>query len=109
AQRVRTRLATETPGAEIRMVTGRLFRVSGMVTDSQGRQHTRMNGCLGVATGAQGRTSARMNGSLVRATGNSVSSFGFSTDEQGRFQMRNIPPGSYKLLVRGRLTGHLDN
>ena len=91
AQRVRTRLATETPGAEIRMVTGRLFRISGMVTDSQGR------------------TSTRMNGSLVRATGNSVSSFGFSTDEQGRFQMRNIPPGSYKLVVRGRLTGPQDN
>ena len=32
-----------------------------------------------------------------------MTSMGFSTDEQGRFQMRNIPPGDYRLVVRGRM------
>jgi protocatechuate 3,4-dioxygenase beta subunit len=87
AQRVRTRAGAETPGVELRMVTGRLFRVSGIVTDSQGRPV------------------ARSNGQLARRTGNSTSSFGFSTDEQGRFAMRNIPPGTYRLIARGGRPG----
>ena len=87
AQRVRTAVGTETPGVEIRMTVGRLFRVSGIVTDSQGR------------------AVSRTNGQLMRRTGNSTSSFGFSTDEQGRFAMRNIPPGSYRLVARGRPMG----
>jgi len=83
AQRVRTKSGGETAGVEIRMVSGRLFHVSGMATDSQGRAGT------------------RMNGSLTRRAANSVTSaFGFSTDEQGRFQMRSIPPGNYRLTVR---------
>lgn len=87
AQRVRTRAGGETPGIEIRMATGRLFRISGMITDSQGR------------------TSSRMSGTLFRRSGAQTSSFGFSTDEQGRFQMRNIPPGHYRLIARGRPMG----
>ena len=84
AQRVRTRLGAETQGIEIRMATGRLFRISGTVTDSQGRP------------------GARVSGQLIKRVANATSSFGFSTDEQGRFQMRNIPPGSYRLVARGR-------
>ena len=87
AQRVRARVGAETPGLEIRMATGRLFHVSGMVTDSQGR------------------AAVRSNGQLLRRTGNSTSSFGFSTDEQGRFAMRNIPPGTYRLVARGGRPG----
>lgn len=87
AQRVRVRAGAETPGLEIRMATGRLFAVSGIVTDSQGR------------------AAVRTSGQLVKRTGNSTSSFGFSTDEQGRFAMRNIPPGSYRLVARGRPSG----
>lgn len=88
AQRVRTRAGGETPGIEIRMAMGRLFRISGMITDSQGR------------------TSNRTSGTLVRrGAAGSMSSFGFSTDEQGRFQMRQIPPGNYRLVVRGRPMG----
>lgn len=88
AQRVRARAGAETPGIEIRMATGRLFRISGMVTDSQGR------------------TSNRISGSLFRrSAAGSMSSFGFSTDAQGRFQMRNIPPGNYRLVARGRPMG----
>ena len=82
AQRVRVAAGLETPGIEIRVVSGRLFRISGMVTDSKGQ-------------------AARTNGSLSKGTGNgAMSSFGFSTDEQGRFQMKNIPPGNYRLSVR---------
>jgi hypothetical protein len=84
AQRVRARAGGETPGIEIRMVSGRLFSVGGMITDSQGRTSTRTSGTL-----------QKRNPSTAV-----TSSFGFSTDEQGRFQMRNIPPGDYRLTVR---------
>jgi protocatechuate 3,4-dioxygenase beta subunit len=83
AQRVRTRTGAETPGVEIRMVSGRLFHVTGMVIDSSGRGTARVNGNL-----------------MKRTAGGSSSSFGFNTDEQGHFQMRNIPPGTYRLTVR---------
>jgi protocatechuate 3,4-dioxygenase beta subunit len=83
AQRVRARVGTETSGIEIRMVQGRLFRVAGLVVDSQGRPTARTN--LQIST---------------RMAGNSGTSFGASTDEQGRFQMRSLPPGSYRITVR---------
>jgi hypothetical protein len=83
AQKIRARSGTETSGVEIRLVTGRLFHISGIVTDSQGHP-------------------VRANGQLAtRGPGSSgFSSFGFSTDASGAFQMRNIPPGSYHLVVR---------
>ena len=87
AQRVRTRAGAETPGVEIRMVTGRLFHITGSVVDSQGKP------------------AARTSGNLWKKTAGSVggsTSFGFQTDEQGRFQMRNIPPGTYRLGVQQR-------
>jgi hypothetical protein len=39
---------------------------------------------------------------LMRRTAGMMgtSSFGFNTDEKGQFQMRNVPPGNYRLLVR---------
>ena len=85
AARVRARAGAETPGIEIHMVTGRLYSVAGSVMDSQGRP------------------AARTSGNLWRQTGSTnTSSFGFSTDEQGRFQMRNIPPGTYRVGVQQR-------
>jgi protocatechuate 3,4-dioxygenase beta subunit len=85
AQRVRTKTGAESPGVEIRMAMGRLFRLSGFVADSQGR------------------AAARVNGQLYKRTSSGlVSSFGFNTDDQGRFQMRNIPPGTYRLIARGQ-------
>jgi protocatechuate 3,4-dioxygenase beta subunit len=87
AQRVRVRAGGETPGVEIRLVSGRLFTISGMVLDSQGR------------------ASPRTSGQLMKSASGSSTSYGFSTDEQGRFQMRNIAPGAYRLVVRGRNFG----
>jgi len=86
AQRVRARAGGETGGLEIRMATGRLFRMSGLVTDSQGRPL------------------ARGNGSIVkRGAGGAATNYGFSIDEQGRFQMKNIAPGNYRLTVRQQI------
>ena len=83
AQRVRARAGAETSGIEIRLLQGRLFHLSGFVSDSQGRPAARANGQL-----------------MLQSGGMSMPGFGFSTDEQGRFQMRNIPPGAYRLVVR---------
>jgi protocatechuate 3,4-dioxygenase beta subunit len=89
AQRVRTAAGRETPGVEIRMLQGRLYRVSGAITDSQGRP------------------AARVNGNLMQRSSVGFPTFGggFSTDEQGRFQMQNIAPGNYRLIVRPRPPG----
>jgi protocatechuate 3,4-dioxygenase beta subunit len=83
AQRIRAKAGAETPGVEIRMVSGRLYHITGMVTDSQGRTPPRANVSL-----------------MRRVASGGATSFGFSTDAQGQFQMRNIPPGNYRLTVR---------
>ena len=84
AQHVRVRAATETSGLEIRLATGRLLHITGTVTDSQGRAGTRISGSL----------------SQRSKLGTNVNSYGFSTDQDGRFQMRNVAPGTYRLNVR---------
>jgi protocatechuate 3,4-dioxygenase beta subunit len=86
AQRVRAVAGAETTGIEIRLVNGRLLRMSGLVNDSQGRP----------ATNVSGQVMRRTPGSM------GFGGFGFSTDTQGRFQMRNIPPGAYRIIVRQR-------
>lgn len=85
AQRVRVRSGSETPGVEIRMSRGRLYRMSGLVMDSQGRPLPRVNGMVGRRTG-----------------GTAMFNTGFSTDEQGRFQMQNLQPGTYRIVIRQR-------
>jgi protocatechuate 3,4-dioxygenase beta subunit len=84
ASRVKAHAGSETPGIEIRLGEGRLFRVSGSVVDSQGKP------------------AAQVMGQLMRreAGFSGGSSFGFSTDEKGQFQMRNLPPGNYRLVVQ---------
>lgn len=88
AQRVRTRVATETQGIEIRLVQDRLYHVSGTVVDLQGQPLARVNGQVMRRTTG---TTGMMMGS---------SSFGFNTDEKGQFQMRNVPSGNYRLIIR---------
>jgi hypothetical protein len=84
AQRVRARIGTETPGIEIRLAQSRLYRVAGGVVDSQGRP-------LPHVSGQVARRTPGMTG---------MSSFGFSTDDKGQFQMRNVPSGNYRLIIR---------
>ena len=84
AQRVRALVGSETQGIEIRLLQGRLYRVSGSVVDSQGQPLPRVNGQL------MRRTAGAMGMSI----------FGFNTDEKGQFQMRNVPPGNYRVIVR---------
>lgn len=87
AQRVHVDTGAEVSGADIRMMTGRLFRVSGTIVDSQG-QPVRASGML-----------------QYRTSGTSSQSFGFSVDPQGRFQMQNVPPGEYRLVARASTNG----
>jgi hypothetical protein len=84
AQRVRVRVGTETPGVEIRLAQSRLYRIAGSVVDSQGRPLPHVSGQV------MRRTPGISGGS----------SFGFSTDDQGQFQMRNVPSGNYRLTIR---------
>ena len=83
AQRVRTRTGGETSGIEIRMVSGRMLHISGMVVDSQGKGDTRFNVQL-----------------MQRTGGSGFNNFGLNMDATGHFQGRNIPPGDYKLVAR---------
>jgi hypothetical protein len=83
AQRVRTRTGAETSGIEIRMVSGRMLHVSGMVVDSQGKGDTRFSVQL-----------------MQRTGGNGFNNFGINMDPTGHFLARNIPPGDYKLVAR---------
>ena len=85
AQHIRAAAGAETTGIEIRLLSGRLLRVSGIVSDSQGKPMPNANGQI-----------AR------RSPGSGMSSYGFSTDGQGKFQMRNVAPGEYRILVRQR-------
>jgi hypothetical protein len=47
---------------------------------------------------------ARVNGQVMRRTQGLMmfggASFGFNTDEKGQFQMRSVPAGNYRLVVR---------
>ncbi len=84
AQRIRVKAGAETSGIEFRLVQARLFHITGTVIDSQGRP-------VGGA-----------NGQLMRqgpSAGGPMGSFA-TTDVKGQFQMRNIPPGNYRLTFR---------
>lgn len=84
AQRVRVKAGAEIAGVDIRVGQLRLFHISGYVTDSQGRP---------LAGG---------NGQLVRrgpAAGGQPGFFAM-VDPKGQFQMRNIPPGEYRIVFR---------
>ena len=83
AQRVRVKGGEEIQGIDIRVGQARLYHISGFVSDSKGKP---------VAGG---------NAQLMRRgpVAGSPGFFGMS-DAKGQFQMRNIPPGEYRLVVR---------
>jgi len=83
AQRVRVKIGEEVQGIDIRVGQARLYHVSGFVVDSKGRPL------------------AGANGQLMRrgATVGVMPLFGMS-DAKGQFQMRNVPPGEYRLVFR---------
>lgn len=83
AQRLRVKAGEETQGIDIRVGQARLYHVSGIAIDSKGRP---------VSGG---------NGQLMRR-GAALGSGGFfaMTDPKGQFQIRNVPPGEYRFLLR---------
>ena len=81
AERVAVREDKETTGVEIRIVSGRVYTIAGIATDSQGVPIARAIGSL-VKTSAIGRDAA-----------------GFSTDAHGRFRIRDLTPGEYRLAL----------
>jgi len=83
AQRVRVKLGEEMQGIDIRVGQARLYHISGSVVDSKGRP---------VAGG---------NAQMTRqgSTFGSMPFFAMS-DPKGQFQMRNVPPGDYRLVFR---------
>ena len=84
AQRVRVKVGEETQGIDIRVGQLRLFHVSGYVIDSQGQPL------------------AGANGQLIRRGPVAGGQPGFfaMVDPKGQFQVRNIPPGEYRLVFR---------
>ncbi len=83
AQRVRVKIGEETQGIDIRVGQARLYHISGFVVDSKGRP----------LAGANGQLMRR--GPMVSV----MPLFGMS-DAKGQFQMRNVPPGEYRLVFR---------
>jgi hypothetical protein len=83
AQRVRATVGRELSGIDIRMVQGRLYRLSGLVLDSDGRPASNVYSSLD-----------------QRNRGGFSGGSGFEIDAQGRFQIRNVAPGTYHVMIR---------
>lgn len=83
AQRVRVKIGEEMQGIDIRVGQARLYHISGSVVDSKGRPLAGANGQL-----------------MRRGPTLSVSPLFAMSDGKGQFQMRNVPPGEYRLVFR---------
>ena len=83
AQRVRVKIGEETQGIDIRVGQARLYHISGFVVDSKGKPLAGGNGQL------------MRRGPMV-----SMNPFFAMTDAKGQFEMRNVPPGEYRLVFR---------
>lgn len=89
AQRLRVKGGEETQGIDIRVGQARLYHVTGSVVDSKGSPL------------------AGANGQLIRrgpAAGGQPGFFAMA-DAKGQFQMRNIPPGEYRLVFNQQQIG----
>src|SRR4029079_14120486 len=83
AQRVRVKIGEEIQGIDIRVGQARLYHISGFVVDSKGRPLAGGNGQL------------MRRGPVISV----MPLFGMA-DAKGQFQMRNVPPGDYRLVFR---------
>jgi len=83
AQRVRLTPPNDAIGIDVTLIRSGRCQVSGTVLDSQGVP----------AAGA--------NGMLLHPGIGSISNHPFMTDAAGRFQVRGLDPGDYRLLVGG--------
>ena len=83
AQRVRVKVGEEIQGIDIRVGQARLYHLSGFVVDSKGRPLAGANGQL-----------------MRRGSTLGVMPLFAMTDAKGQFQMRNVPPGDYRLMFR---------
>ena len=81
AQRIRLTAGREASGIDILVARTHLVDVAGIVLDSRGAP------------------ASRANGLLSRNTLTSQGSYPFSTDVDGRFRVRELDPGNYRLLV----------
>jgi protocatechuate 3,4-dioxygenase beta subunit len=86
ASRVRLRAGQEAM-ADIRMVQGRLFKITGSVVNGRGEPVQ--------------RASIQV---MRRDAFGQVSGTGAGMDPQGRFTANNLPPGEYRLVARGIIT-----
>jgi hypothetical protein len=83
AQRVRLMPPNDAIGIDITLIRSGRCQVSGTVLDSRGVP------------------AAATNGMLLHPAIGSVSNHPFTTDAAGRFQVRGLDPGDYRLLVGG--------
>jgi len=81
AQRIRLTAGRDASGIDIQVARARLLHVSGTVLDSRG-----------VAASA-------INAVLSRDSVSGAGSHSFYTDAQGRFEVRALEPGDYRLLI----------
>lgn len=90
ASRVRVVGTGDSGDVEIMLVRTRTFQISGTIMDSQGRMVMRPNAMLMRPTGG----------------GSGFSSSGVSNvDASGKFTIRDVVPGEYRLVVRPAFTG----
>jgi hypothetical protein len=83
AGRVRVMAGGESDEIQIQLVRTRTFRITGIVMDSKGNQVKRPNAML-----------------YRRTLGSGFSGSGVSFDDQGKFTIRDIVPGDYRLVIQ---------
>ena len=81
AQRIRLTAGRDASGIDIQVARARLLDVSGTVLDSRGVP------------------ASATNGLLSRDTVSGAGSHSFYTDAEGRFRVRALEPGNYRLLI----------